>query len=160
LQTSKASRLTERAAGRISPEVVDASHFFRAENRNALTDPRTRLLLADGRSHLRLGRLRYDVVISEPSNPWRAGIAALFTREFLIEVRERLTEAGIFCQWAHTYDISDPDLRSIVATFVDVFPHASLWLIGEADVLLMIARRARARSGGDGDSSRAGSGGR
>jgi len=116
---------------------VSASQFFRTENRNVLADPRTRLLVADGRSHLRLSDARYDVVISEPSNPWMAGVAALFTREFMAGVRGRLAPGGLFCQWTHTYDMSPADLHSIVSTFLGEFPHASLWLVGESDVLLI-----------------------
>lgn len=121
----------------ISREVVEASRFFEAENHGALADPRTRLILGDGRTHLMLGRTRYDVVISEPSNPWMAGLASLFTREFFASVRERLAPGGIFCQWAHTYDISAEDLRSVVATFLSVFPDGTLWLVGEGDLLLV-----------------------
>ncbi len=121
----------------ISPEVVEASRFFDAENHRALADPRTRLIVGDGRTHLLLSDERYDVIVSEPSNPWMAGIASLFTREFFELARTRLNDGGILCQWAHTYDISDGDLRSIVATFLSVFPDGTLWLVGDADVLLI-----------------------
>lgn len=121
----------------ISPEVIAASSFFEAENRDALADPRTRLLVNDGRTHLLLSRQLYDVIISEPSNPWMAGIAALFTRELFTAVRERLAPGGVFCQWAHTYDISEDDLRSIVATFRAVFPDGAMWLVGSGDLLLI-----------------------
>jgi spermidine synthase len=121
----------------ISREVVEASQFFARENHAALSDPRTRLVVGDGRSHLALGRNTYDVIISEPSNPWMAGVAALFTREFFEAARARLTPQGVLCQWAHTYDISEDDLRSIVATFASVFPNATLWLVGEGDLLLI-----------------------
>jgi spermidine synthase len=121
----------------ISPEVVEASRFFAVENRNALADPRTRLILGDGRSHLLLSARKYDVIISEPSNPWMAGVAALFTREFFAAARDRLAPGGIICQWTHVYDISDSDLRSIVATFASAFPDGTMWLIGESDLLLV-----------------------
>jgi spermidine synthase len=121
----------------ISPEVVEASHLFEKENRRALEDARTRLIVGDGRSHLLLSQRKYDVIISEPSNPWIAGVAALFTQEFFRAVRDRLTPGGIVCQWAHTYHISDRDLRSIAATFTSVFPDGTLWLVGESDVLLL-----------------------
>jgi spermidine synthase len=121
----------------IAPEVVAASAFFARENGEALDDRRTRLLVTDARSHLRLSRETYDVVISEPSNPWMAGVAALFTREFLESVRARLGPGGIFCQWAHTYDMSEGDLRSILATFRSVFPSAGVWLVGDADLLII-----------------------
>jgi spermidine synthase len=121
----------------ISPEVVEASRFFQRENHGALADPRSRLIVGDGRSHFALGDERYDVIISEPSNPWMAGVSALFTREFFEAAKARLGPGGLVCQWAHTYDISDANLRSIVATFTSVFPHASLWLVGEGDILLI-----------------------
>jgi spermidine synthase len=121
----------------ISPEVVEASHLFEGENHRSLSDPRTRLILGDGRTHLLLTRERYDMIVSEPSNPWMAGIASLFTREFFTAAKDRLAPGGIFCQWAHTYDISTRDLQSIVATFTSVFPEGTLWLVGDGDVLLI-----------------------
>jgi spermidine synthase len=121
----------------ISPEVVEASRFFDRENNHALQAPGVRLIVGDGRSHLLLTPRRYDVIVSEPSNPWMAGVAALFTREFFQAVRARLKPGGLICQWAHTYDISAADLRSIVRTFASVFPQGTMWLVGESDLLLI-----------------------
>ena len=121
----------------ISPEVVEAAAWFERENGGILHDPRVRLIVGDGRSHLRLTSRRYDVIVSEPSNPWMAGVAALFTREFFEAARARLTPDGLLCQWAHTYDISDRDLRSIVRTFASVFPEGTIWLVGDGDLLLI-----------------------
>lgn len=121
----------------ISPEVVSASAFFADENRRALADPRVRLIVGDGRTHVRLATTMYDVIVSEPSNPWIAGVAALFTREYFAEARARLAPGGVFCQWANAYNISDADLRSIAATFRAVFPNAVAFLVGEHDVLLL-----------------------
>ena len=121
----------------ISPEVVEASHFFDRENAGALTLPGVRLIVGDGRSHLLLTPQRYDVIVSEPSNPWMSGVAALFTREFFDAARSRLKTGGLLCQWAHTYDISADDLRSIVRTFASVFPQGTMWLVGSGDLLLV-----------------------
>jgi spermidine synthase len=129
--------LVEATVLEISPEVVAASSFFEEENHHALADKRTRLIVGDGRTHLMLGTGVYDVIVSEPSNPWMAGIASLFTKEFFEGARARLAPGGVLCQWAHTYDISSADLRSIVATFLSVFPDGTLWLVGDADVLLV-----------------------
>jgi spermidine synthase len=121
----------------ISPEVVAASRAFSAENHDALDDQRAHLIVGDGRSHLLLSQERYDVIISEPSNPWMAGVSTLFTREFFAAAHRRLTPGGILCQWAHTYNIGDADLRSIVSTFLSEFPEGSAWLVGESDLLLL-----------------------
>ncbi len=121
----------------ISPEVVEASHFFDRENGGALAKPGVRLIVGDGRSHLLLTPKRYDVIVSEPSNPWIAGVASLFTREFFEAARARLKPDGLLCQWAHTYDISPQDLQSIVRTFGSVFPQGTLWMVGGGDLLLI-----------------------
>jgi spermidine synthase len=121
----------------ISPEVVEASRLFAQDGRSPLDDPRARLVVGDGRTHLTLTSQAYDVIISEPSNPWMAGVAALFTHEFFASARSRLRPGGILCQWAHTYDISVEDLRSIVATFAAEFPGGTMWLVGEGDLLLI-----------------------
>ena len=124
----------------ISPEVVEASHFFDRENGGALSKPGVRLIVGDGRSHLLLTPRTYDVIVSEPSNPWMAGVASLFTRQFFEAARGRLKPGGLLCQWAHTYDISPQDLQSIVRTFGSVFPQGTLWMVGGGDLLLIGAR--------------------
>src|SRR5258705_11213283 len=74
-----------------------------------------------------------------------AGGSTLFPREFFAAARGRLRPGGILCQWAHTYNISDADLRSIVSTFLSAFPGGSAWLVGESDLLLIgSAQPARA----------------
>ncbi|NDH64728.1 MAG: hypothetical protein EBY18_24470, partial [Alphaproteobacteria bacterium] len=121
----------------ISPEVVQASAFFSKETGSVLSAAGVNLIVADGRSHLAFTTRQYDVIVSEPSNPWMAGIAALFTREFFETARARLKPDGVICQWAHTYDISPGDLKSIVRTFTSVFPESTMWLVGDGDLLLI-----------------------
>jgi spermidine synthase len=129
--------VTQADVVEISPEVVEAAALFERDNGGALRDPRARLILADGRTHLQLSAARYDAIISEPSNPWMAGVASLFTEEFFRTARARLAPGGIICQWAHTYDLSAADLRSIAATFSSVFPTGTIWLVGAGDVLFV-----------------------
>jgi len=84
----------------------------------------------------------YDVVISEPSNPWMAGVSPLFTREFFERVRKRLAPGGVFCQWGHLYNMAEADLATLLAGFHDVFPDAAVFVITEADILLLGGDRA------------------
>lgn len=124
----------------VSPEVVEASNYFKDVNRDALRDPRVNLIVDDGRNRLRYSSKFYDVTISEPSNPWMAGMASLFTRQFFEDVHDRLTPSGIHCQWIHSYNMSLQDLRTIIRTFREVFEHASLWTLNENDFLLIGSR--------------------
>jgi len=126
----------------ISPEVVLALPFFAAINRRCELDARLRLLAADGRTVLRYGSDRYDLVVSEPSNVWIPGVAHLFTRESFEEARERLAPGGLCVQWLQGYGLQVETLRMVVRTFLRVFPETSLWFSGLArpDLLLVGAR--------------------
>jgi len=124
----------------ISPEVVRAARFFEHVNDRVLDDPRARVILDDGRNYLLFTTESYDVIISEPSNPWVAGMSALFTREFFQLARARLTDRGLLCQWFHSYNMSLPDLKTLLRTFHAVFPHAFLWALNENDLLLIGAK--------------------
>lgn len=120
----------------VSPEVVEASHFFDASNGKPLEDGRTKLIVNDGRNHLLLSSRRYDVIISEPSNPWIAGMNNLFTRDFFHIAKARLQPGGLFAQWFHIYNMPGDDLRSLMRAFHEVFPTAALWRLNDGDVLL------------------------
>ncbi|MGA1844573.1 MAG: fused MFS/spermidine synthase [bacterium] len=111
----------------IEPAVVEASDYFRDVIGNALHDPRVRLMIADGRNHLSLTGRQYDVIISEPSNPWVSGMANLFTREFFYLAKQHLRKGGMMCQWVHAYSMSSVDFKTVVRTFHAVFPHVTVW---------------------------------
>ena len=107
----------------ISQQVVEASHFFDPWNNNVLANPKTKLIVQDGRAHLYLTNQKYDVIISEPSNPWMAGMADLFTRDLFAQARDRLNDNGILCQWVHAYQMDWNTFALICRTFADVFPN-------------------------------------
>ncbi len=111
----------------ISPSARKVGSYFEDVNYRVLSDPRAELTIADGRNFLSLSGRTYDVITSEPSNPWVAGVADLFTREFFELCRRRLNPGGVACVWLHAYDMDDGDFRSIVRTFHDVFPHVLIW---------------------------------
>lgn len=125
----------------ISPAVLEATRAFADVNGNALDDPRTRVHVDDARSFLALSRERYDVVVSEPSNPWVSGVSSLFTREFFESVAARLEDDGVLVQWLHTYEMDDALARLVVRTLRAVFPYVSTWAGGPGDVLLLASRR-------------------
>jgi len=117
--------------------VAEASRFFGEENRHVLQDPRVRLVIGDGRNFILATPKRYDAISAEPSNPWMAGVANLFSRDFYRLSRERLADGGIMVQWLHGYSLFPRELRMIVATFRGVFPHTTLWRTISGDYLLV-----------------------
>ncbi len=121
----------------ISRDVVDASRFFDPWNGNVLSNPRTELIIQDGRAHLQLTTRKYDVIISEPSNPWMAGLAALFTRDFFELAKARLSEGGIFAQFFHSYQMDWNSFALVCRSFAAVYPNNAMVQTSGGDYLLL-----------------------
>ncbi len=125
----------------LSGEVVEASRLFTAVSGDATRDPRVAMRAEDGRNHLLLTRKKYDVIISQPSNLWAAGVGNLFTHEFFELCRDHLTEDGVLCQWIQGYSVSKSSLRSILFTLSQVFPSVDLWVGEWSDILVTASMR-------------------
>ncbi len=137
----------------ISPAVIAAARHFGPWNHGVVDDPSVRLHRDDARAWLAHTDARWDVIISEPSNPWVAGNGALFTREFFALVQAHLRPGGVLAQWFHAYEMNDALVELVLRTVSERFAHVSLWTLFPGD-LLMIASdtpqaldlpRARAR---------------
>lgn len=111
----------------LSKRVIEASDFFRKWNNNVRDDPRVKIIVGDGRNHLLMTQKKYDVIVSEPSNPWQAGESSLFTREYFELGKNKLNEGGIFSCWVQGYELNLDELRMVMLTFKSVFPYASFW---------------------------------
>lgn len=129
--------LTEIDCVEIEPAVVEASRYFAVENNNVLSDPRVRLIVGDGRNHVRFSPKQYDVIISEPSNPWMSGVSSLFSKENYEASLKRLKPGGVYGQWLHAYQMSIEDFVMIMKTFASVFPQVNLYKISLGDYLLV-----------------------
>ena len=130
----------------IEPAVIEGARYFAEKNGRIHDDPRVRFIHADGRNYLLAARTKYDVIVSEPSNPWIAGIGNLFTREYYQLALAKLTEGGVFGQWMQTYGMAPENLRMVYRTFAEVFPDVSLWYVNESDMVLIgTARPQRLR---------------
>ncbi len=124
----------------LEPVVLRIAAACSPVNRDVLQNPKIRIHVADARERLLTSRDRYDLIFSEPSNPYRAGIASLFTREFYDAAALRLNRGGFFLQWVQAYEIDADTLRTIYATIGSVFPHTETWWTKDADLLLLASR--------------------
>lgn len=126
----------------IAGEVAEASRLFDPYSGAPLDDERTTLWVCDARDYLLLNQVqRYDVVVSEPSNPWMAGIGNLMTVEFFETALKVLEDDGLMVQWLHLYEMSPVVLDCILNTFSSVFPHVTVWCPRNADILLLGSRQ-------------------
>lgn len=123
----------------LEPAIAEAARFFDDYNHQVLDDPRARLITNDGRNHVLLSPpASYDVIISEPSNPWITGVSNLFTREFFELGKSRLKPGGVWSQWVQMYGMDDRDLKSVLRTFASVYPHVLVYAtIEDADLVLI-----------------------
>jgi spermidine synthase len=122
----------------LEPAVVDAVTSVTGGNVPALQDPRVVLTIGDARHALLTTGRRYQVIASQPSHPWLAGASSLFTREFFLIARSRLTTDGVFAQWLNLFRMDTTTLRGILKAFCSVFPHAvSLGDLTTGDLLLL-----------------------
>jgi spermidine synthase len=124
----------------LEPAVAEVARRCAPVNRDALASPRLRLFLGDAREHLLATRERYDLVVSEPSNPYRAGIASLFSREFYRAVAARLEPGGLFLQWVQAYEVHPRAIRSLYATLGAELAAVETWQTLPGDLMLVGSR--------------------
>lgn len=122
----------------IEEAMVEGARFFRDHNNAVHENPNVEIRITDARLFLNLHPQTFDVIISEPSNPWLAGTSDLFTRQFYQIVARALCPKGLFCQWVQLYGMSVVNLQVMIRTFASVFPYVYLAsTIPETDILLL-----------------------
>jgi predicted membrane-bound spermidine synthase len=117
--------------------VIEAAKIFQPFNNGALTDSRSRIVEEDARTVLKLSPQQYDVIISQPSNPWTAGIGSVFSLEYYETAASRLRDDGLMVQWFHVYEIHDGIVAMVIRTFGEVFPHFEIWDTAAGDIILV-----------------------
>lgn len=121
----------------LEPAVLAVAKQCAAVNHNALLNPKLHVTIGDAREVLLTTGEKYDLVVSEPSNPYRAGIAGLFTKEYYQSVHRCLRPDGIFLQWVQAYDIDDATMQVIYRTLGSVFSNVETWQSARGDIALM-----------------------
>jgi predicted membrane-bound spermidine synthase len=121
--------------------VLRAASFFAPWNRDVLHNERVKVWREDARTVLKLSPQQYDLILSEPSNPWTAGIGSVFSEEFFKLAASRLKENGLMAQWFHTYEMNDGIVAMVMRTFQGVFRHCEIWDTAAGDLILVGARQ-------------------
>lgn len=122
----------------IEPKVVTAMMLLGREQFPFLQDGRVTLEYNDARNSLLVDKTGYDIIVSQPSHPWLAGSANLYSHEFFKLAHSRLRTGGVFGQWVNLFNMDATTLRSILRTFYDVFPRGVVFgVMAGGDLLLM-----------------------
>lgn len=135
-------RVREVVTIEIEPEMINASRLFRPANGRVFDDRRSTFVIDDAKSYFASSGRTFDLILSEPSNPWVSGVSGLFTREFYSRVKTQLAPNGVFGQWLHLYELSDGLVTSVIAAIDTVFPAYEVFYTSNADILIVAATSA------------------
>ncbi|MBX3192424.1 MAG: fused MFS/spermidine synthase [Labilithrix sp.] len=121
----------------LEPAILRVARDCSAVNHDVLDNPKVHVALGDAREALLTTPARYDIVFSEPSNPYRAGISSMYTEEFYRATAERLNPHGIFVQWVQGYEVDAWCVATTMVTLKQVFKEVSLWRTTGGDLLVI-----------------------
>jgi predicted membrane-bound spermidine synthase len=127
----------------IEPAIVDGARSFHPRVVRPFEDPRSSIVLEDAKSFFSRHGKRYDVIVSEPSNPWVSGVAGLFTTEFYRDVRRYLAPGGVLVQWLHAYEFNDRLMGSILAALGENFSDYEIYASNSVDLVVVAVVEGR-----------------
>ena len=121
----------------IEPAMAEASRRFAPRNSNAFADPRSHIVFDDAKTFFSTYNRRYDIIVSEPSNPWVSGVSSLFTGEFYRLVRRHLNPGGVLVQWFQMYEIDASLVASVLRALGENFPDYAVYAATDSDLLIV-----------------------
>jgi predicted membrane-bound spermidine synthase len=121
----------------IEAAMAEAARGFLPRNSAAFADPRGTLLIDDAKTYFAARQRRYDIIVSEPSNPWVSGVASLFTREFYRRISAHLAPGGLLVQWFQLYEIDPALVASVLRALGEEFAHYAVYAPSDHDVLIV-----------------------
>ena len=132
--------MTRVDVAELEPAILRVARDCAPVNEHVLENPKVHVHLGDARELLMTSAQSYDIVFSEPSNPYRAGISSLYTTEFYDAVAARLNPNGIFVQWMQSYEVDSFTVATAATTLRAVFPKVALWQTMHGDLLFFATR--------------------
>lgn len=126
----------------IESAMAEAARRFLPRNTAAFADPRSHIHIDDAKTYFSTYNRRYDVIISEPSNPWVSGVSSLFTIEFYRLARRHLASGGVLVQWLQLYETETALLASVIGALAQVFPDYVIYTPNDKDLLIVAGEPA------------------
>lgn len=133
----------------IEPAMVEGARHFGERVSRAYTDPRSHVIIDDAKAYFASVPKKYDLIISEPSNPWMGGVASLFSTEFYQYVPKQLNQDGLFVQWLQMYEITPELVNSVVSAMLANFKDVKAYLANGGDLILVASPHGNVPDLGD-----------
>lgn len=125
----------------IEPQMVEGAKHFGDLVAAAYADPRSNIVIDDAKSYFARSRHKYDIIVSEPSNPWVSGVSSLFTVEWYRQVHRQLADDGLLIQWLQIYEFSDDLAWTILRALDGVFADYAIYAANDGDLIIVAAKR-------------------
>jgi spermidine synthase len=123
----------------IEPAMAKLAKKIGPKVENTFNDPRCHIRFDDAKTYFAAQNRTYDVIVSEPSNPWVSGVSGLFSQEFFRHIRRHINDGGILVQWFHKYEADITILVSILKALGESFPKYELYMAG-SDLIVIAAK--------------------
>ena len=134
---AKLDEISDTTVLEIAPEVVENVKRSPDFSFGLLDNPKAKVIAQDGFKYFTKTDKKFDIIVSEPSNPWVVGVENVFTYEFYELAKETLADDGVLVQWAQLYSIDSDSLRLMFHTLKKVFPYAKVYRVGLADIAIV-----------------------
>jgi spermidine synthase len=128
----------------IEPAMAEAARIgFGARVQRLYTDPRSHIHFEDAKSFFAAAGAPYDVIISEPSNPWVSGVATLFSDEYYRQIRRYLRDDGLLVQWLQIYETDVTIIASVIKALKPHFADYAVYNTDDTDILIVARKQGR-----------------
>lgn len=121
----------------IEKEMVNAAKHFGSQVDVIFSDPRSKIVIDDAKSFFASSQKKYDIILSEPSNPWVSGVAGLFSLEFYQLIKQKLNKDGVFAQWLQLYGVDEKLVASVLKAVSQSFPDYEIYVLNKSDCLIV-----------------------
>lgn len=127
----------------IESAMMEGARLFGPRVAPVYEDARSRVHIDDAKSFFAARHSRYDIIVSEPSNPWVSGVATLFSQEFYQRVRTHLNDDGLLVQWFQLYETNPDIVNSILKAMTPYFEDYVVYSSNGTDVVLVARKTGR-----------------
>jgi len=127
----------------IEPAIIEAAKGFGTRVAHTFENARSHLYVEDAKTFFTNQQKNYDLIISEPSNPWVSGVAGLFSKEFYQRIRTHLNPDGLLVQWFHLYEMDMPLIASILKAMSPYFADYVIYGIAGLDIIIVAKKEGQ-----------------
>ncbi|APV51721.1 hypothetical protein BWI17_19735 [Betaproteobacteria bacterium GR16-43] len=127
----------------IEPAMVEGARVYGKRNERGYKDPRSHIRIEDAKTFFAAHATKYDVIVSEPSNPWVSGVSTLFSDEFYGQVTRYLKDDGLLVQWIQVYEINTDLVSSVFKALGNHFEDYAIYSPNSGDIIVIASKRGR-----------------